>query len=802
MTISYHWLSEYLPVSLSPEKLSEILTSIGLEVESLSHYESIKGGLEGLLAGEVLTCEKHPDADKLKLTTVDIGATEPLQIVCGAPNVATGQKVIVAPVGTTLYPLKGDAFSIKKAKIRGIESQGMICAEDEIGLSEHHDGIKVLPPDTTPGMKIADLFAVYRDYIFEIGLTPNRMDAMSHLGVAKDVCAYLSHHEKKSHTVNLPFPNNLVSDHARTEFQIVIENSEACKRYAGVSIQNIQVAESPQWLQQRLLAIGLRPINNIVDITNYILHETGQPLHAFDADSIKGNKIIVKNVAEGTVFKTLDDKERKLTSNDLMICNEKEAMCIAGVYGGAESGVTNHTKNIFLESAFFEGSVIRKTSLQHGLRTDAATRFEKGTDISNVVNVLQRAALLIKETAGGVISGEIIDVYPQPTEKTQVKLSLGYLTKLSGKIYPQNDVKNILIALGFEIVREHEGSLEILVPFSKPDISIQADIVEEIMRIDGLDNIEIPTSITITPSVEKQKDNFSAKEKTSGFLVGMGFREIFTNSISNSGYYNQEQLSKCVKMINSLSAELDILRPDMMHSGLQVVAHNLNRKNNNQKLFEFGKTYIVDAEKKYSEKNHISLFITGNLSEKGWREEVRKADYFYIKGVISNIIKLLGFGNIRFDASKEKTTVIISNTSVGHFGEVAGELLKKFDIKHPVFFADLDWDQLLSLKRKAIQYTEIPKFPFVSRDLALLVDKNVSYSALEHIALTGKISQLKKVELFDIFESEKLGKDKKSIALNFTFLDESKTLTDKEIDGFMQNIVANFEKEAGAEIRK
>ena len=501
MTISYNWLSEYLPEKIESEKLSKILTAIGLEVESMEPYEEVKGGLKGLVIGEVITCEKHPDADKLSLTTVNIGTADPLQIVCGAPNVAVGQKVVVATIGSTIYPSTGELLTMKKAKIRGAESHGMICAEDEIGLGQSHAGIMVLPADAKVGTPAAEYFNTYNDIIFEIGLTPNRMDAMSHLGVAKDVCAYLSHHHKKDTHVKSPFKNNFKADSQNLKIDVTIENETACQRYSGVTIAGVTIAESPKWLQQKLKSIGLRPINNIVDITNFILHETGQPLHAFDANKITGNKVIVKNVPESTAFITLDEKERKLSAEDLMICNADVPMCIGGVFGGLHSGVTASTKNIFLESAWFNPVTIRKTSLRHGLRTDAAARFEKGVDISNTVNVLKRAAIMIKEIAGGEIASDVIDVYPDPKQKTEVGLKYHYLKKLSGKNYHGDTIKNILTSLGFEMIKEGMDELFVKVPFSKPDITIAADLVEEIMRIDGLDNVEIQQMITIAPSV-------------------------------------------------------------------------------------------------------------------------------------------------------------------------------------------------------------------------------------------------------------------------------------------------------------
>ena len=600
MTISYNWLSEYLPTGqagipekIDPEKLSKILTSIGLEVESLEKYEELKGGLQGLVIGEVLECSKHPDADKLSLTKVNIGSVEPLQIVCGAPNVAVGQKVVVATVGATIYPTNGEPMTMKKAKIRGVESFGMICAEDEIGLTDNHAGIMVLPASTKVGMAAAEYFGAYSDFIFEIGLTPNRMDAMSHLGVAKDVCAYLSHHNKKDTFVKSPFKNVFKPDHHGLNISVTIENKDACQRYAGVSLQGVTVAEGPKWLQQKLKSIGLRPINNIVDITNFILHETGQPLHAFDADMITGKKIIVKNFAEGTPFVTLDEKERKLSAEDLMIANAEEGMCIAGVYGGLRSGVKSTTKNIFLESAWFNPVNIRKTSFRHGLRTDAATRFEKGVDISNTVNVLKRAALMIKEIAGGTIASDVVDVYPNLKPRTEVVLKYHYLKKLSGKNYHGDAIKNILNALGFGIIKEGMDDIHVSVPYSKPDITIPADIVEEIMRIDGLDNIEIPSAINISPAVETLERENACKEKIAANLIGAGFHEIFTNSITNSAYYNENVLQTSVKMINSLSAGLNIMRPSMMETGLESVSYNLNRKNNDLQFFELDRKSVV-----------------------------------------------------------------------------------------------------------------------------------------------------------------------------------------------------------------
>ncbi|MBS1496124.1 MAG: phenylalanine--tRNA ligase subunit beta [Bacteroidetes bacterium] len=808
MIISYNWLSEYLPVKVDAEKLSKILTSIGLEVESMHLYESLKGGLKGLITGEVLTCEKHPDADKLKITTVNTGGAQPLQIVCGAANVAVGQKVIVATVGTTIYPATGDPVTIKKAKIRSVESEGMICAEDEIGVGTSHEGIMVLPADTAIGIPAASLYDAYEDSIFEIGLTPNRMDAMSHLGVAKDVCAYLSHHDKMDARVKLPFKNNFKPDTPTAPIEVTILNTSGCKRYAGISINNITVTDSPKWLQQKLNAIGVKSINNIVDITNFILHETGQPLHAFDADKITGKKIIVKNEKEGTLFKTLDDKERKLSANDLVICNEEEPMCIAGVYGGVHSGVTNNSKNIFLESAWFDPQTIRKTSLAQGLRTDAATRFEKGVDISNTVNVLKRAALLIKEIAGGEIAGELIDVYPNPVEQKAVALKYHYLKKLSGKNYHGDTVKNILTALGFEIIKEGMDEIWVNVPFSKPDITLQADIVEEIMRIDGLDNIEIPTAITLSPSADNGNNNMALKEKMANYLASIGFYEIFTNSITNSKYYNEETLQHSVKMINSLSADLDIMRPSMLQAGLEVTAYNINRKNNNLQLFEFGKTYHSQAIGQYKEQQHLSIFITGVVKEGGWQSKSIPADFFYLKAVCENIIKLTGKSNLSFETIDHPefeyaTTIKYNNHSIAIAGKIHQKTLSSFNIKEEVFYADIDWDQVVGKgSNTSIKYKEVAKFPTVQRDLALIVDKNITYNQVQTVVASAKINYLKGIKLFDVFESDKLGAGKKSMAINFNFSDDTKTLTDKEIDDVMNKLIKSFEKNIQAEIRK
>ena len=813
MTISYNWLCEYLPVSntglreIEPEKLSKILTSIGLEVESMTKYESINGGLQGLIIGEVLTCDQHPNADKLKVTTVNIGAAEPLQIVCGANNVAVGQKVVVATIGTTIYPISGEPITMKIAKIRSVESHGMICAEDEIGLGTNHDGIMVLPSDITIGSTAADYFKPYNDIIFEIGLTPNRMDAMSHYGVAKDVCAYLTHHSNKETKPTNIFTNGFKSDNNNLPIQVVVENNNACPRYSGVSIADVTVKESPKWLKDKLTAIGVRTINNIVDVTNYILHETGQPLHAFDIDEIADKKVIVKNLAEGSLFISLDEKERKLSANDLIICDaESKPMCIAGVFGGIKSGVKATTKNIFLESAVFNSESIRKTSLHHGLRTDAATRFEKGVDISNTVNVLKRAASLIKEVAGGTIASDIIDVYPVPKQKTELAIKNHYLKKLSGKNYHPDAVKRILTSLGFTIIKEGIDELWVQVPFSKPDISLPADIVEEIVRIDGLDNIEIPTTITISPSTDTLGTKEGLKEKIANYLVGKGFNEIFTNSITDSKYFTDEVLQSSVKMMNNLSADLDVLRPSMLQTGLECLAYNINRKNNNLQLFEYGKTYHTSAIGSYQENEHLALYITGNNHEDEWNQKAMPQNFYHAKGLANAILTLAGLKEICFEKTEESAlaiTILNGKQAIGTIAEVSKQQLNSFDIKQAVYYVDINFLALLKqVQKQKISYTEVSKFPTVQRDLALVVNTNTTYESIEQVVKKLKLSKLKSTRLFDVFINEKLGSDKKSIAISFTFLDEEKTLTDKEIDGMINKLIQSLEKEVQAEIRK
>lgn len=800
MTISYRWLSNYLPEHIPVEELSNILTSIGLEVESVEKAEAIKGSLEGLITGEVLTCEKHPNADKLKVTTVNIGQEEPLHIVCGAPNVAAGQKVIVAPVGTTIYPINGEPFTIKKAKIRGEASQGMICAEDEIGLGNDHDGIIILPHHTHVGAAAKSLYNIPEaDYAIEIGLTPNRSDAMSHIGVAKDVCAYLSYHKGKNYEVLFPPINTPDAGKDRININVNIKSPEACPRYMGVSIKDVKVAPSPEWLQRKLTAIGARPINNIVDITNFVLHEWGQPLHAFDADKIKGNTVNVQFLPQDSRFITLDEKEVKLQDDDLMICDDADGMCIAGVFGGAHSGVSDATQNIFLESAYFHPKFIRRTSLHHGFRTDAATHFEKGVDINNLEPALKRAADLIVELAGGTIASDIIDIYPNEVLPAEVNISYTYINKLTGKEYAPVDVKKILVALGFEIATEDKEGLILNVPTNKTDVLQPADIVEEIIRIDGLDNIEIPQRLNI--SLNKPMPNDRAlQNKVAGTLYGMGFHEIVTNSIVNSKHY--EGRNDLVKMLNSLSSELDVLRPSMLESGLDVIQYNYNRKKTDLLLYDFGKIYTT-VDNKYVEQPQLAIYVTGNVQQGSWNVKAQTADIYYLKGAIENILTSVAGVKYKLKYEHNMITWVWKNQDLCKIEEVDAKKLSAFDIKQPVFYAIINWSLLVeAANAKTIKYKEVVKYPTVNRDLAVVVDKAVSYEQIKEATDGLKIDSLQSFGLFDVFESEKIGADKKSLALNYTFQLQDRTLTDAEIEASMNSIIKSYKTKLQAQIRE
>jgi phenylalanyl-tRNA synthetase beta chain len=803
MTISYNWLSEYLPKTISPEDLSTILTSIGLEVESIEKIENFKGGLKGIVVGEVVAISQHPNADKLKLTKVHIGGDRPLNIVCGASNVAMGQKVVVATIGTTIYPKGAETgITMKLAKIRGEESEGMICAEDEIGISDDHGGIIVLDPSIKVGTLVASLYEYYQDYVYEIGLTPNRMDAMSHYGVAKDVCAYLSYHEGPAKAVS-PFTKMSSKDNSVAPFKVVIEDAQACARYSGLVIEGVVVKDSPNWLKNRLGAIGVRSINNIVDITNYILHETGQPLHAFDANQIKDATVVVKKYPADTLFVTLDGTERKLSANDLMISDTEKPLCIAGVFGGLKSGVSSATTKLFLESAWFDNIHVRKTSLHHGLRTDAATRFEKGVDIAGTVNVLERAASLIQEVAGGKCS-EVVDIYPNPATKAIVTLTYAYLKKLSGKLYPAEKVKTILTSLGFEVLSENVDNIQVAVPHHKPDISLPADLVEEILRIDGLDNIEIPSSITMSPSIDplEQKEKF--KEKIANYLVGRGFTEILTNSITNSAYFNEDTLASSVKMLNNLSAELDVMRPSMLETGLETIAYNLNRQNNAISFFEIGKVYGKSNAGKYYEAEQLAIYISGKQQADSWRTKGVDQDYFVAKGIAFAILDLLSVQGVQEKTNSVGLTEFVWNKkTIGQLEVISNKKLQAFGIKQAVYYINFDLAGLLAAyQSKKVVYKEVSKYPSVERDLALVIEKEVPFEAIQSSIQQAKLSALNSIRVFDIFESEKLGQGKKSVAINFVFNATDKTLTDVEIDAMMKSLIQLFEKNIQAEIRK
>ncbi|MFN8261442.1 MAG: phenylalanine--tRNA ligase subunit beta [Chitinophagales bacterium] len=808
MKISLNWLKSYIHFDLSNEELHNLLTDIGLEVESIEPYESVKGGLKGLVVGHVLEKEKHADADKLSVCKVDVG-NEVLQIVCGAPNVAAGQKVVVALVGTRLYPSTGEPFEIKKAKIRGVESVGMICAEDEIGLGASHAGIMVLDENTEVGMQASFLFGVENDYIIEIGLTPNRTDAFSHIGVARDLAAALSFRTKQAHALNLPNPQSQISDFT-SDFSIEVENVTACPKYLGIVIQNIKVGESPAWLKNRLKAIGQKPINNIVDITNFVLHEYGQPLHAFDLSEIKGNKIIVQNLPAKTKFTALDNTVIELHEEDLMICDgESNGMCIAGVYGGAQSGVKDSTTAIFLESAYFDPKTIRRTSTRHGLRTDAATHFEKGIDPAVTETALMRAVQLISELAGGEVASRVNKNESKTFEPFNVSLEFKNIKRLTGADISREDAKKILDLLEIRIAAENETSLELLVPPYRTDVTREADVIEDILRIYGFNNVVIPTKLNASISFSKQFDADKLYNTTADGLVNIGFYEMMNNSITKSKYQaglKSQSPENWVRLLSSINVELDVLRNNMLFSGLESVSHNINHKNSNVKLFEFGKTYHKADD--YQEKNHLALFISGNRSAVNWNTPARKTDFYYLKSVVDAILSKIGITT--FDALDSEVAEIFNYSLVYRkgekvlveFGKVHTQFTKQFDIKQEVYFADFNWDVIVNLAKKVnVSYKEISKYPAVKRDLALLLDKKVKFAEVKSIAEKFGKKILRNIELFDIYEDEKIGKDNKSYAVSFTFRDDSKTLQDVDIDVVMKKLMEEYQTQLNAIIR-
>ncbi|GAC1304618.1 MAG: phenylalanine--tRNA ligase subunit beta [Mucilaginibacter sp.] len=799
MKISYNWLKDFIETDKSPEQISTILTGIGLEVESLEKVQPIPGGLEGLVVGYVKECYQHPNADRLRVTKVDAGTGEDLQIVCGAHNVAAGQKVVVATAGTTVYPTVGEPFKINKSKIRGEASEGMICAEDEIGLGTDHAGIMVLDANAGVGTLAKDYFKLNDDYLYEIGLTPNRADATSHLGTARDIAAFLKIPVKKPDVSAFRVENT-----SRT-IKVVVENEQASPRYSGVTISGVEVKESPKWLKERLGIIGIRSINNIVDATNYVLHDLGQPLHAFDADAIKGNTVIVKNTAEGTLFKTLDDVERRLSADDLMICNAEEPMCIAGVFGGASSGVKAATKNIFLESAYFNAVSVRKTSKRHGLKTDASFRFERGTDPDMTVFALKRAALLIKEVAGGTISSEISDHYPNPVQPFAIEISYKHVDRLIGKSIPHGEIKDIIKALDIEVVGETGEGLSLKVPPYRVDITREVDVVEEILRIYGYNNIEIPTQIraSLNTSVRPEKD--TVQNMLSDLLTANGFNEIMSNSLTKSTYSSNPD--KAVKILNPLSNDLDVMRQTMLFSGLEAVAYNQNRKNADLKLYEFGKVYSI-AEEKYNEAQRFAIFIAGASSAEQWNQKANPVSFYNLKAIVDAIIAKLNISDYAVEEATCKKLAYglqykLNNKQLVKFGAVAAGSLKLADVDKEVFYADFDFDMILKLARKnKIVYQDVSKFPAVRRDLSMLIDKNVTFGQLKQIAQKTERKLLQEVNVFDVYQGDKLPEGKKSYALGFILQDNEKTLTDKAIDAIMQKIAYNLGKEAGAEIRK
>lgn len=804
MKISLDWLKQYINFTETPEELAEILTQIGLEVEGLEKFEEIQGNLAGLVIGEVLTCEKHPNADKLSKTTVDIGAEAPSPIVCGAPNVAKGQKVIVATVGATLYPIEGDAFKIKKAKIRGEASQGMICAEDEIGLGKSHEGIMVLNTDLPNGTPASAYFNLFQDHIVEIGLTPNRADATSHIGVARDLKVILKQ------AIQKPDTSHFKIDNTSNPVEITVENTEACPRYSGITISNVSVQDSPKWLQNRLKSIGLSPINNIVDITNFILHEYGQPLHAFDLDKIEGKKVMVKTLPKDTVFTTLDEKERKLSDKDLMICNETEGMCIAGVFGGMKSGVKSETQNIFLESAYFNPDFVRKTSQLHGLKTDASFRYERGADPNITIEALKRASMLIKEIAGGEISSEIIDIYPNPIKDFDIKITYKNIDRLIGVAIDRNEIKRILQDLEIQIVEENEAGLQITVPPYRVDVQREADIIEEIARIYGYNNIEISENLGADflanfPAIDKDKTQTQIAE----LLASNGFYEMITNSLTSSKYsevLDNTKSEENVVILNKLSEDLDVMRQSLLFSGLEVLAHNINRRQSNLKFFEFGKTYHK-TDKGYQESTKLAIFITGNQAEESWMQASEKVDFHTLASAVQKVLQKMNLGEIQSKTSENTIldyglTYVGKKRAVAELGLVKDKYLKVAEIKQPVFYAELDWEYLLKQYDNSLEMSEISKFPEVRRDLSLVLDKRVSFAEIKNLALQREKKLLKSVNVFDVYEGKNIEEGKKAYALSFILEDKSKTLTDKAIDKTMKKLMFAFEKELGALIRK
>ena len=806
MKISYNWLKQFIKIDWNSEDTAALLTDLGLEVEIVDKYQSVKGGLEGIVVGHVLTCIQHPDADRLKITTVDLGTGTPVQIVCGASNVAAGQKVPVATIGTVLYDKEGVAFTIKKGKIRGQESHGMICAEDELGLGEGHDGIMVLDDTLLPGTLAATVFKIENDEVFEIGLTPNRADAMSHLGTARDLRAGMIQNGTNVELIT-PSVSNFRVDKRTLKIDIDVKDPKLAPRYCGVTISGIEVKASPAWLQNRLKAIGLNPKNNIVDVTNYVLHELGQPLHAFDASKING-KIIVQTLPAGTKFVTLDDVERTLHEEDLMICDEKGPLCIAGVFGGKKSGVSENTSSIFLESAYFNPVSIRKSAKRHQLNTDASFRFERGIDPTITEYALKRAALLIQEVAGGEITSDLINVYPKKIEDFSVFLNFSKAAKIIGEELPKDTIKKILVSLDIKVNSVSDAGLGLTIPAYRVDVQREIDVIEEILRVYGYNNIKFSKKVNATVSNSPRNEDYKIQNVIATQLNSQGFNEMMANSLTTATYAAlSEELnaSHNVTMLNPLSADLATMRQSLLFSGLEAVSYNINRKNADLKLFEFGKTYH-NYLAGYEEKKHLSLFLTGSKNQESWTGAQKPSDFFLFKGYVTGILSRLGITKTQnvpstSDVFSEGIAIAIGNDTLVELGVVKKSILKHFGIKQEVFYADFNWALILKLIATKIKYTEIPKYPEVRRDLALLIDQNVSYESIYNIATQTEKALLKDINLFDVYEGQNLPEGKKSYALSFTIQDNSKTLTDTQIDKIMSKLQNNFETELGASLR-
>ncbi len=822
MKISYNWLKRYLLCDLSPQEMAALLTESGLEVESLEKVESVKGGLKGVVVGEVITCEKHPDSDHLSLTTVNIGNGQVLPIVCGAPNVAAGQKVLVATVGTSLYfHGKDEPLVIKKAKIRGAVSEGMICAEDELGIGTSHDGIMVLSPDAPVGMEAAHYLGLKEDWVFEIGLTPNRTDATSHIGVARDLFASIKIRRPELQAAfQKPPVEEFTTDNRNLEISIELPQPEACIRYSGVTLSGIRVGESPEWLKELLTAAGIRPINNVVDVTNFVLMETGQPLHAFDADKITGKKVIVKTLEEGTPFVTLDGVERKLSSGDLMICNTEAPMCIGGVFGGLHSGVSENTVNVFLESACFNPTYIRKTSRRHQLFTDASFRFERGSDPEITLYALKRAALLIKEIAGGQISSDIVDVYPSPVNKAEVVLRFKQLKRLVGAEIPSETVADILRLLEYEIVEKTQDNIRVKVPTCRVDVTREADVIEDILRIYGYNNISFSEELHTSLSYSTHPDPELMRWEVAGLLTGAGFNEVMNNSLTSSAFYeiwDEESRRRLVKILNPLSRELDIMRADLLPGLLQNIVHNVNRQIENLKIFEFGKVYQfapdtqIDTEvsQRYPEENRLAIVASGRRENESWEKDNRQADFYYVHAILRQVLRRMGLRltDLRYSEFSspfysQAIGLTYKKQVLAIIGKVSDTLLKLFDIKQDISVATLNWDLTLDIARnQRIEYTELPRFPESRRDLALLLDKQIKFDEIERLAWQTEGKILKQVGLFDIYDGNKIPEGKKSYALSFTFQDLTQTLTAAAIDKAMERLVKAFAAKLNAQVR-